>query len=187
MIPPTIGRIVLLRLRGSDPESQPLAAQIARVNEDGSINVGYLDTAGVHRNATNVILHQDGEPCPDTAETTFCEWMPYQIGQSKQQTQPAGDFFHEDARVVAIEKEAKRIYDGWRGEHPGEWKPWITGGNSDKQNEAREAARDFFRDRASDDNREAAVDASKESGEEEDGDNIDTALEGEVENTTLPI
>lgn len=90
LIPPSVGRVVLFRPRGSDPESQPLAAMIARVNDDGSINIGYLDTAGVHRNAIDVILHQDGEPRPDTAETAFCEWMPFQIGQAKQQSMVAG-------------------------------------------------------------------------------------------------
>lgn len=102
LIPPSVGRVVLFRPRGSDPESQPLAAMIARVNDDGSVNIGYLDTAGVHRNAIDVILHQDGEPRPDTAETAFCEWMPYQIGQAKKEpnrdVNAAGEFRRDEAR-----------------------------------------------------------------------------------------
>lgn len=108
MIPPTVGRVLLYRPKFSDPNAPPLAAMIAAVNDNGSVNIGFLTAAGDHRSATNVMLYQEGEPRPDTAETAFCEWMPFQIGQAKQQSMVAGVSLggEREARKLARETAA---------------------------------------------------------------------------------
>lgn len=174
MIPPTVGRVVLFRVRGSDPKGQPLAAQIASVNEDGSINIGYLAPDGSHRSATNIMLHQEGEPYPDTKETHFCEWMPFQkaaapVMQKLIDESPNRTVVSPRHPGTALDRRAEAIYNSWREENPGEWTPWVPGGNSDKQDEARKMARqaldreargDFLRDEALDTNREAKKERS---------------------------
>jgi hypothetical protein len=44
-----------------------------------------------------------------------------------------------DARTAAIEEKAREIYNGWK-DMPG-WVPWVEGGNSHKQGDARNLAR----------------------------------------------
>lgn len=87
MIAPTVGRVVWYR--PSDDELQhipappqagePLAAHVAQVNEDSTVNLMVIDGAGSTFGRTNVPLVQDGAPWPNTG---FCEWMPYQKGQA---------------------------------------------------------------------------------------------------------
>jgi hypothetical protein len=82
-IEPTVGRVVWYYPEGADrgphPGEQPLSAQIAHVNEDGTVNLGVLDSLGVHFSKQNVVLIQDGDERPDGC---FAEWMPYQKGQA---------------------------------------------------------------------------------------------------------
>lgn len=78
-IEPTIGRVVWFWPPAPLRDSQPRAATIASVLNNGRVNIGYLDWNGVHRNAVEVLLVQDGEPRPADG---FCEWMPYQKGQA---------------------------------------------------------------------------------------------------------
>lgn len=95
MIPPTVGRVVWFNLYG-EGQQQPLAATIAHVNDDGTVNIGFFDQHGVHKNATRVPLIQEGDTPPAKC---FCVWMPYQVGQARKyeqavqanpQDQPAG-------------------------------------------------------------------------------------------------
>lgn len=97
-IEPTIGRVVWFwpdaaalteRAKGTPvpKESVPHAAQIAFVNPDGTINIGWLTHDGTHTSLTDVELCQEGDDRP--AAGPFCAWMPYQVGQAKTHEQPA--------------------------------------------------------------------------------------------------
>lgn len=172
MIAPTVGRVVWFHPRGSEPTAQPLAASIAAVNEDGTINIGYLDTAGAHRNATSIRLVQEEDNRDDLVVDgkvaySFCRWMPFQIGQAKREpnrdVDVAGDRLKADGKVESL---AEEIYNGYREANPDEFKPWVPGGNSDKQEEARTEAR-------------RRLDAGPDLNDDLDG----TALEPTEENT----
>ena len=82
VIKPTIGRVVWYTpakendpLAGSD---QPLAALVAYVWNDDTINLAVFDTEGRATNRTNVTLFQDGDALPESGN--YAEWMPYQKG-----------------------------------------------------------------------------------------------------------
>lgn len=75
MIEPTLGRVV--HYHPKDEPGERHAAMIAKVNADGTVNLGCLTDNGVHYSAQNVTLVQDGEP-----NTGQCEWMAYQKGQA---------------------------------------------------------------------------------------------------------
>lgn len=85
-IEPTIGRVVWYRpandghAAGPHPGEQALAAIVAHVNDDGTLNLGVFNVAGVPFSAMNVPLVQDGDELPDGA---YAEWMPYQRAQAK--------------------------------------------------------------------------------------------------------
>ena len=74
MIEPTLGRVV--HYHPKDEPGERHAAMIAKVNADGTVNLGCLTDNGVHYSAQNVTLVQDGEPNPGQ-----CEWMAYQKNQ----------------------------------------------------------------------------------------------------------
>lgn len=50
---PKVGQSVLYWARDSN---QPYAATVSFVWSDDRVNIGYLDTAGVHHNATNILF-----------------------------------------------------------------------------------------------------------------------------------
>ncbi len=81
MIEPTVGRVVWFLPDGPHQERPPLAATIAAVNDDGTINIGYLTPEGKHHNECSVPLFQDEEGVPP--RRSFCMWTPYQVGQAK--------------------------------------------------------------------------------------------------------
>jgi len=89
-IDPTVGRVVWYRrgarsgFQGHHYEDQPLAAHVAYVNADGTINLMVVSAHGVPSGVMNVPLVQDGEPVPPSAEfgSGWAEWMPYQKGQA---------------------------------------------------------------------------------------------------------
>lgn len=95
MIKPTVGRVVLYWPPGSrikdhegHPEPQPRVAFIAYVHGDRMINIGFFDQNGVVGDgATSVLLVQEGDDTPGEFES-FCEWMPFQIGQAKVHDRP---------------------------------------------------------------------------------------------------
>lgn len=74
---PTIGR-VLLFWDGDECQEQPYAAKVARVNHDGTVNLGYLDSVGQSNRATHVLLIQGDDIKPNHG-LPYCEWMQYQI------------------------------------------------------------------------------------------------------------
>lgn len=135
-IPPTIGRVLLLNLPHPQGHAvrigTPLCAQIAFVNEDGTINIGFLDHEGRHQSMQNVPLVQDGDTEPGGP---FLCWMPVQIGQAKydqqrnlaMQSQPLGlavgagnaqqipaGVVYDDSKAawVAAPQETKQYTDG---------------------------------------------------------------------------
>lgn len=93
-IEPTVGRVLwfwpALPLEGASSPEQPCAAMVARVNENGTVNLGYLDHDGNHRAACDVPLLYP-EPGDEREHVLihdvehlapWCQWMPYQIGQA---------------------------------------------------------------------------------------------------------
>jgi len=87
MITPTIGRVIWVRnrnesLRGKQPET----AQIAFVNEDGTIHVGGFNHGGLPFAMHFLKLIQDDESPP--ADGPYAEWMPYQKSVAKGEIPP---------------------------------------------------------------------------------------------------
>lgn len=80
MIKPTVGRVMWYWPKVFPDDWQPLAAMVAYVHSDGSVNIGYLDETGAHHLATSVPVVQDQQTRPDGPHVV---WMPYQIGQAK--------------------------------------------------------------------------------------------------------
>lgn len=91
MIKPSIGRVVWYQPNDADAEalgaiafgarSEPLAADIAHVHSDIMVNLMVIDPNGNPHSRTSVRLVQTDE-MPLVGES-FCEWMPYQVGQAK--------------------------------------------------------------------------------------------------------
>lgn len=77
MIQPTVGRMILFRAPSS---SKPLAATVAAVNDDGTINIGYLDSIGAHHSSQFIRIIEPGDTVGP--EEHWCEWMPFQLGQA---------------------------------------------------------------------------------------------------------
>jgi len=87
VIKPTVGRVVLYVPLVSHcdevysiVEGREHAAQIAFVHSDRMVNIGVIDANGKHFNKTSVPLVQPEDPTP--ANTDYCKWMDYQIGQA---------------------------------------------------------------------------------------------------------
>ena len=68
---PTVGRIVWY-WAGYLKQEQPMAALIARVNEDGSLNLGVFDPMGFAVGRMGVPLVLDGQDKPTTGP--WCQW-----------------------------------------------------------------------------------------------------------------
>jgi hypothetical protein len=86
MIKPTTGRVVWYQPNEYDAKmlgnsDQPLAAMVAYVHSDHLVNLMVIDANGVTHSRTSVALVQEGES--PVVGASFCEWMPYQIGQAK--------------------------------------------------------------------------------------------------------
>jgi hypothetical protein len=80
LIKPTVGRVVWFWPAGQ-VGTQPNAAIIAFVHSDTRVNLGVLSPTGEVLGETSVWLW-DGEGPRPPAYQSFCEWMPYQIGQA---------------------------------------------------------------------------------------------------------
>lgn len=80
MIKPTVGRVVWFRPMSASENPQPLAAIIAFVHDDKTVNLAVFDRNGESYPLEGVQLIQEGEmPCRPGG---YCEWMPYQKGQA---------------------------------------------------------------------------------------------------------
>lgn len=82
-IKPTTGRVVLFH---PTPDVTH-AAIIAHVHTDTMVNLAAFDSNGVAYNKTSVALVQSGQQAPGSS--SWCEWMPYQVGQAKNQEDSA--------------------------------------------------------------------------------------------------
>lgn len=93
-IEPTPGRSVWYRPGDEDTilstEGQPLAATVAAVLPGGKVNLSVLDYNGRVNSRCGVTLVQEGEDPPANGKS-YCEWMPYQIGQAKKHAEPAAE------------------------------------------------------------------------------------------------
>jgi hypothetical protein len=81
-ITPTPGRVIWY-IPGNDDgiariKGQPLAAIVAAVNDNGSVNLAVFDARGVSQPRANVYIAQADGSVPGTGHA---EWMPYQLGQ----------------------------------------------------------------------------------------------------------
>lgn len=84
MIKPTVGRVVWYRPAKGDMRTNgtdPLAAIVCAVHSDSYVTLSVFTIEGFQQPRQSVLLVQEGEPKPD--DTSFCQWMPYQIGQAK--------------------------------------------------------------------------------------------------------
>jgi hypothetical protein len=90
MIKPTVGRVVWYYPNGAvgwpqqfpGHEAEPMAAVIAFVHNDATINLHAIDPHGAASALDSVLLLQEGEtkPAPGMGYAT---WMPYQIEMAK--------------------------------------------------------------------------------------------------------
>lgn len=89
MIKPTVGRVIWyypekhenLHVNGKEP----LAAMIAMVHDDRSINIGGFTADGSVFSRTSVKLVQEGDDQP--VDESHATWMPYQVGQAKKEAE----------------------------------------------------------------------------------------------------
>lgn len=101
-IEPTPGRVVWFRPQSGDqlrkflPEGVPLAATVAFVNVDGTVNLTVHDAHGATWPRLHVKLVQEGDDIPNES---YCHWMPYQRGQAertaKAEAAAAGTVHHD--------------------------------------------------------------------------------------------
>jgi hypothetical protein len=87
-ITPTVGRLLHYHPNQADAygharRGQPLAAVVAHVNDDGSINISALSAEGSWFGRLRVPIVQEGEDVsPLAIAYGYCTWMPYQVGQA---------------------------------------------------------------------------------------------------------
>ncbi len=83
VIIPTPGRIVWYWPSAADGIATlpggPLAAIVAGVHNDRSVNLAVIDSYGHAQQRINVRLVQPDDDIPDTS---YASWMPYQLGQA---------------------------------------------------------------------------------------------------------
>lgn len=93
---------------------QPFDAGIVFVHNEGLVNLSVTDHRGKQQAVPNVSLLQSDDPAPICGG--YCEWMPFQQGQAKQQAAPGVDYAdayqgaREDLAIWkkrALEAEAK--------------------------------------------------------------------------------
>lgn len=76
---PSIGRVLLFWL-DPDKQGQPYAATVALINDDQTVNLGYLDENGDPCSAKCVPLIQGDDSKPGDNKQ-YCQWMVYQVKQ----------------------------------------------------------------------------------------------------------
>jgi hypothetical protein len=83
MIKPTVGRVVWYHPPSDNLDcGDILAAIVCHVWSDTCVNLAIFDSIGVASNQTSVFLYQGDSERP---AGSYCEWMPYQIGQAKKE------------------------------------------------------------------------------------------------------
>lgn len=80
MIRPSVGRIVLYhQWNGADPQ----AAIVTEVHGDTLVNLCAFEGTGSPCPYTSVVLIQPEDDLPAPGTTSYCCWMPYQVGQAQ--------------------------------------------------------------------------------------------------------
>lgn len=106
-IEPTPGRVVWYTPSAADTlalnDGAPLAAIVAAVHADGSVNLAVFDAQGDSRARAHVTLVQDGEDIPEAGD--YAQWMPYQLGQAAK-TEAVAAKPKKAAKPAAAEPEA---------------------------------------------------------------------------------
>lgn len=88
LIPPTIGRVILVHRFNPDltPVSdQPEPALVTYVHSGHLINVGGFDTNSKPFGLTSLTLVQEGDALP-AAGDSYATWMPYQLQSAANST-----------------------------------------------------------------------------------------------------
>ncbi len=98
-IPPTVGRVVWFNPGMGDRPDVRFAAHVARVNEDGTVNLMVINESGHPSSFMDVELVQDGAPCGPGQ----CEWMPYQKGQAAKTDTLEPRMVELEARIKQLE------------------------------------------------------------------------------------
>lgn len=100
IITPTVGRIVWFYPAPHDGigrlNGQPLAAIVAGVHNDRSVNLAVFDAYGNTQQRSSVALVQPIDTLPDGG--SYATWMPYQIstaGIAQPEAQSTADMFAE--------------------------------------------------------------------------------------------
>jgi hypothetical protein len=82
LIKPTVGRVVWYHppfTPDSGSNEQTLAAIVCHVWSETRVNLAVFDSNGTASNQTSVFLFRGESERPSSS---YCEWMPYQIGQA---------------------------------------------------------------------------------------------------------
>ena len=129
-IAPTVGRVIHFFpapvMLGMQTQG-PLAALIAKVNEDDTVNLAVFDSNGMPFHATNVRILDEGE-APREKEN-YAAWMPYQLGQaaltpsllsSEQSLEDAANALDKKASRKAKPKLADSVEAALEGSEGGE-------------------------------------------------------------------
>lgn len=107
-INPTVSRAILYRPKDTTaPSEARCAAVVAKVNEDGTINIGVFNSFGVYENEQNIKIVGEGE----TPEHGQCEWMPHQYAQAGGVTDKVARFPEKEApdEEAALGRLASRV------------------------------------------------------------------------------
>jgi hypothetical protein len=78
-IKPTLGRVLWFTPHPAAGIQDQQTAHIAKVNDDGTLNLMVIAPDGYPYGVQSVPLVQDDEDKPSSA---YAEWMPYQLGQA---------------------------------------------------------------------------------------------------------
>lgn len=95
MIEPTVGRIVWFRTYEMKEDDQPYAAIITYVHGPRMVNLMIFAATGAFFTHNSVRLLQDDDS--PRGLSSYCIWMPYQIGQAKRHAD-------EEAKLAAPDK-----------------------------------------------------------------------------------
>lgn len=100
MIKPTVGRVVWFFPEHRHADDQPLAAMIARVHSDTCVNLAITHPSGspMLNPPTSIRLVQEGETPP--ADSDYCTWMPYQMGQAAKTEQVQSQLANQSGQGV---------------------------------------------------------------------------------------
>jgi hypothetical protein len=120
MIVPTVGRVVwfwpgvnFVMHRAATGQNfafdgnGPCAAIVVKVWGDRLVNLSVFDQNGTSHAVTSCPLKQEGDEI--VAEGSYCEWMPYQIGQAKKEAPESKPQTFVDRLIIERDELVGRI------------------------------------------------------------------------------